>query len=213
MGSDKKRKRRDSEAADGEGGDDAALSEAKKAKKAAKKAAKAAAVAAAEAAQEAPGKAKKDKPGNEKVAPADKDAVDDGPGLLDVAPLVSPIASPMADKKLSKRAHKLVESAAKAKALRRGIKEVVLALRKGDKGVCFLAGDVFPVEVIAHLPLLCEEADVPYCYVARKSELGVAALTKRPTSVVLVSSKNAGQELAKDISDCRRELATIQAVY
>lgn len=209
MGSEKKRKRRDSDAAENEGGDGAAL-EKKRAKKAAKKAAKAAAAAEAQSSSEPEAPAVVDKA--EKLEKPGTDA-GTGPGLLDVDPLVSPIASPMADKKLSKRAHKLVEEAAKVKALRRGIKEVVLALRKGDKGVCFLAGDVFPVEVIAHLPLLCEEADVPYCYVSRKSELGAAALTKRPTSVVLVSSKSADKDLAKDIKECRKELATIQTVF
>jgi H/ACA ribonucleoprotein complex subunit 2 len=205
MGSEKKRKRRDSEAAEGEGGDAAPLSEKKKAKKAAKKAAR----AAAQDAPASPAAA----PAVPPAEPGQAATTDERSGLADVPPLVSPIASPMADRKLAKRAHKLVEAAAKAKALRRGIKEVVLALRKGDKGVCFIAGDVFPVEVIAHLPLLCEEADVPYCYVARKSELGAAALTKRPTSVVLVSSKGADAKLADDIRDCRREVAVVQTVF
>jgi H/ACA ribonucleoprotein complex subunit 2 len=39
------------------------------------------------------------------------------------------------------------------------------------------------------LPVLCEEKDVTYIYVPSKDDLGQAALTKRPTSVVLVSSK------------------------
>lgn len=189
MGSEKKRKRRESEAG-------AAEDDKKKAKKAAKAAAKAAAAAEVDAAPAAPAA--------ESTAGAD---------LEDVTPLVSPIASPMADRKLAKRAHKLVESAAKAKSLRRGIKEVVLALRKGDAGVCFIAGDVFPVEVIAHLPLLCEESNVPYCFLSRKSELGVSSLTKRPTSVVLVSEKTGDKELKGDIAECRIAVAKIQTVY
>lgn len=206
MGSEKKRKRRESEVV-GVESDDAHLSEKKKAKKAAKAAAKAAAAAAAAAADGAP-------EGGAGQTPAAVDADSAaGAGGENVTPLVSPIAAPMADCKLSKRAHKLVEAAAKAKALRRGIKEVVLALRKGDVGVCFIAGDVFPVEVIAHLPLLCEEASVPYCFVPRKSELGVASLTKRPTSVVLVTSKSADKELSADIDDCRSAVAKIQTVF
>ena len=63
------------------------------------------------------------------------------------------------------------------------------SLRQGTKGICILAGDVSPVDVIAHLPILCEEQDVPYIYVPSKQDLGYAALTKRPTSVVLVAPK------------------------
>jgi H/ACA ribonucleoprotein complex subunit 2 len=206
MGSDKKRKRRESEAADGEPADAAALSE----KKAAKKAKKVAAAAAAAAASPAPKSAKKEK------APSAAGSDDEGAGanaISELPPLVSPIASPMADKKLTKKAYKLVSHAAKAKALRRGIKEVVLALRKGEKGVCIIAGDVFPVEVCAHLPLLCEEAGVPYAYVSRKTDLGLAALTKRPTSVVLVSEKSADKELVEELSACRKEVAAVQTAF
>jgi H/ACA ribonucleoprotein complex subunit 2 len=49
-----------------------------------------------------------------------------------------------------------------------------------------IAGDVSPMDVITHLPVLCEEAGVPYVYVPSKTDLGLAATTKRPTSVVMI---------------------------
>lgn len=119
----------------------------------------------------------------------------------------------MAGRKLTKKLFKLIGHAAKVKAIRRGIKEVVLALRKGDKGVVVLAGDVFPVEVIAHVPLLCEEANIPYCFVSRKAELGASGLTKRPTSVVLVSEKKAEGDVKKELGDAREEVAAIQNLF
>jgi H/ACA ribonucleoprotein complex subunit 2 len=48
-------------------------------------------------------------------------------------------------------------AAAKAKAIRRGVKEVVKAVRKGEKGFVLIAGDISPIDVIAHLPILCED--------------------------------------------------------
>ena len=48
--------------------------------------------------------------------------------------LLSPIAVPLADAKLKKRTLKLVKKAAIGKQLKRGVKEVVKALRKGSKG-------------------------------------------------------------------------------
>jgi len=44
-------------------------------------------------------------------------------------------------------------------------------------------------QVIAHVPIFCEEKGVPYIYVPSKEELGAASQTKRPTSIVLVSCK------------------------
>eukprot|EP00960_Hanusia_phi_P027505 746864-Hanusia_phi.AAC.6 len=76
--------------------------------------------------------------------------------------------------------------ASKGKVVRRGVKEVVKAVRKGEKGVCVIAGDISPIDVISHLPVLCEDKDVPYVFVPSKEALGTAGQTKRPTSCVLI---------------------------
>lgn len=119
----------------------------------------------------------------------------------------------MAGRKLTKKIFKLISHAAKEKAIRRGIKEVVLALRKKENGVIVMAGDVFPVEVIAHIPLLCEESNIPYCFVSRKTELGAAGLTKRPTSVVLISDKKLEGDIKAELEAVRKEVASIQNLF
>ncbi|GBG34174.1 H/ACA ribonucleoprotein complex subunit 2 [Hondaea fermentalgiana] len=99
---------------------------------------------------------------------------------------VSVVANPLAEDKLLKKTLKLVKKASKSKKIRRGVKEVQKALRKKQKGVCVLAGDISPIDVISHLPVLCEDNDVPYVFVPSKAELGGAGATKRPTSCVMV---------------------------
>jgi H/ACA ribonucleoprotein complex subunit 2 len=42
------------------------------------------------------------------------------------------------------------------------------------------------MDVIMHFPILCEEHGVPYMYVRSRADLGVAACTKRATSVVML---------------------------
>lgn len=108
------------------------------------------------------------------------------------AAAVSVIARPLAGKKSTKRLHKLVRKAAAAKLVRRGVKEVVKGLRKGESGLCILAGDVYPLDVISFLPVLLEEKNVPYLFVPSRQDLGAAACTKRPTSVVLVRTAGVG---------------------
>jgi H/ACA ribonucleoprotein complex subunit 2 len=95
----------------------------------------------------------------------------------------------LASKKSTKRVHKLVKKATGAKLVKRGVKEVVKALRKGEKGFCIIAGDISPIDVITHLPIMCEDRQIPYLYVPSKFDLGAAAATKRPTSCVLIASK------------------------
>ncbi|ORZ10548.1 50S ribosomal protein L30e-like protein [Absidia repens] len=104
----------------------------------------------------------------------------------DVVRFASPIAHPMAEEKLAKKIQKTVKKASKAKHVRRGVKEVGKALRKGEKGLVVIAGDISPIDVIAHLPVLCEDSNVPYVFVPSKEQLGEAASTKRPTSVTMV---------------------------
>ena len=108
------------------------------------------------------------------------------------------IASPMASDKLHKKLYKAVKRAAAGKNLRRGVKEVVKALRKGEEGLVVLAGDISPVDVISHIPVLCEDGEVPYIYVGSKADLGAAAATKRPTSVVFLAPKKGDADFAKE---------------
>ncbi|KAK4480630.1 hypothetical protein RD792_013708 [Penstemon davidsonii] len=111
---------------------------------------------------------------------------------------LAPIAKPLAGKKLCKRTLKLVRRAAEHKCLKRGVKEVVKSIRRGNKGICVIAGNISPIDVITHVPVLCEEADIPYIYVPSKEDLANAGATKRPTCCVLVQTKPAKGELSQE---------------
>ncbi|XP_004299261.1 PREDICTED: H/ACA ribonucleoprotein complex subunit 2-like protein [Fragaria vesca subsp. vesca] len=111
---------------------------------------------------------------------------------------LAPIAKPLAGKKLGKRTLKLVRKAAEHKCLKRGVKEVVKSIRRGQKGLCVIAGNISPIDVITHVPVLCEEAEIPYVYVSSKEDLANAGATKRPTCCVLVITKPTKGELAHE---------------
>ncbi|KAN0112709.1 L30e-like protein [Hyaloscypha variabilis] len=118
-----------------------------------------------------------------------------------------PFANPLADDKVAKKVLKSVKKAAKNKTLKRGVKEVVKALRKSPQGaantafpgVVILAADISPMDVISHIPVLCEDHNVPYIFVTSRAELGAAGNTKRPTSVVMVSESRVGAKKAEKI--------------
>ncbi|ONK79390.1 uncharacterized protein A4U43_C01F5870 [Asparagus officinalis] len=114
---------------------------------------------------------------------------------------LSPITKPLAGKKLSKKILKLVRKAAESKCLKRGVKEVVKSIRRGHKGLCVIAGNISPIDVITHVPILCEEADIPYIYVSSKEELATAGVTKRPTCCVLVTTKPTKGELGPEVQE------------
>ncbi|GMY10139.1 H/ACA ribonucleoprotein complex subunit 2-like protein [Fagus crenata] len=114
---------------------------------------------------------------------------------------LAPIAKPLAGKKLCKHTLKLVRRAAEHKCLKRGVKEVVKSIRRGHKGICVIAGNISPIDVITHVPILCEEADIPYVYVTSKEDLANAGATKRPTCCVLVQTKPTKGELSPEEQD------------
>ncbi|ROT41502.1 L30e-like protein [Sodiomyces alkalinus F11] len=143
--------------------------------------------------------------------------VSDG-AVKKVSPIVPgalvPFAVPLADDKAMKKVLKTVRKAAKNNTLKRGVKEVVKTLRKSPPaapgrttfpGVLIIAGDISPQDVVSHLPVLCEDHNVPYIFVPSRAELGAAAKTKRPTSVVMVmetgSAKKAGEKKKDDAKD------------
>ncbi|KAJ5332311.1 hypothetical protein N7541_002115 [Penicillium brevicompactum] len=115
---------------------------------------------------------------------------------------VVPFANPLVEDKQAKKVLKSVKKAAVNKSLKRGVKEVVKALRKSaipaanapigtPNGVVVLAADISPMDVISHIPVLCEDHGIPYVFVTSRAELGASAATKRPTSVVMVTPKAA----------------------
>lgn len=115
-----------------------------------------------------------------------------------------PFANPLADDKVQKKVLKSVRKAAKNRCVKRGVKEVVKALRKSPVlppgsspwGVVVLAADISPMDVISHIPVLCEDHNIPYIYVTSRAELGAAGSTKRPTSVVLVCPEHGSKRKA-----------------
>jgi H/ACA ribonucleoprotein complex subunit 2 len=99
----------------------------------------------------------------------------------------------------------LLSTAARNNTLKRGVKEVVKSLRKSPvatpgsqafPGIVVIAGDISPMDVLSHIPVLCEDHNVPYIFVPSRAELGAAAKTKRPTSVVMIMEKREGKKAA-----------------
>jgi H/ACA ribonucleoprotein complex subunit 2 len=78
--------------------------------------------------------------------------------------------------------------------------------------LCVIAGDISPIDVITHLPVLCEESEIKYIYVPSKDDLGSSALTKRPTSCVLISNKK-GTDVSEKMGSILEEVKEAWASY
>ncbi|KAK4162636.1 50S ribosomal protein L30e-like protein [Cladorrhinum sp. PSN259] len=128
---------------------------------------------------------------------------------IETADYLVPFALPLADDKAHKKLYKLIKKGAKLRAIHRGVKECEKAIKKcpaktpasapaAAPGLVVIAGDISPMDVIMHFPILCEEHNVPYIFVKSRAELGVAASTKRATSVVMLKPEGRPASGKKD---------------
>eukprot|EP01084_Bolivina_argentea_P157941 275191_1 len=99
--------------------------------------------------------------------------------MLYRCPISHPISS---DKpKMTKKIYSLVKKAVtldKKKGIVKGIKDVTKAVRKGQKGIIVMGADISPFDVISHLPVMLEEASIPYVWVPSRQDLGTATQCK-----------------------------------
>lgn len=77
-------------------------------------------------------------------------------------------------KELADAAYEALQIATKTGAVRKGTNETTKAIERAQAKLVVIAEDVDPPEVVAHLPLLCEERKIPYVYVPNKEKLGNA---------------------------------------
>jgi large subunit ribosomal protein L7Ae len=58
--------------------------------------------------------------------------------------------------------------------VRKGTNETTKAIERGVSKLVVIAEDVEPPEVVAHLPILCEERQAPVIFVPSKQQLGAS---------------------------------------
>ena len=94
-------------------------------------------------------------------------------------------AFPKAPAELTTTLLDLIQQANHYKQLKKGANEATKTLNRGLADLIVLAADTEPLAIVLHLPLLCEDKNVPYVYVNSRSALGRACGVSR--SVIAVS--------------------------
>jgi large subunit ribosomal protein L7Ae len=112
-------------------------------------------------------------------------------------------------KEVQDLAYDIVEKARDGGKLSKGANEATKQVERGQAKIVVLAEDVTPEEILAHMPLLCEEKNIPYAYVPSKQELGVSAGLHVGTSAVAVlnagKDKSSIETLVKKIEELKKK--------
>ncbi|PIL24245.1 hypothetical protein GSI_13998 [Ganoderma sinense ZZ0214-1] len=107
-------------------------------------------------------------------------------------------AWPRAPPELNNDILDLVERASQFKQLKKGANEATKTLNRGIAELIILTADTEPLEILLHLPLLCEEKNVPYVFVESKAALGRACGVTRPVISASITT-NENKELSSQI--------------
>ena len=102
-------------------------------------------------------------------------------------------------KELAERAYSIVEQARDTGKIKKGANEVTKVVEKGQAQLVIMAEDVQPEEILAHMPLLCEEKGIPYAYVPSKQELGSAAGLPVATTAVAIIKPGKAKALIESL--------------
>lgn len=117
----------------------------------------------------------------------------------------NPKAYPLADQQLNSSILNLVQQAENYKQLRRGANEATKTLNRGLAEFIVMAADAEPLEILLHLPILCEDKNVPYVFVRSKQALGRACGVSRPVVACSVTV-NEGSQLKPQILAIQQEI-------
>jgi large subunit ribosomal protein L7Ae len=111
-------------------------------------------------------------------------------------------------KELGTQIYEALEKARTTGKVAKGANEVTKQVERGQAKLVIMAEDVNPEELLAHMPLLCEEKGIPYGYVPSKAELGAAAgLPVGTAAVAVVDSGTAGE----NVEDVAKKVSALKA--
>ncbi|NWG11104.1 50S ribosomal protein L7ae [Candidatus Bathyarchaeota archaeon] len=102
-------------------------------------------------------------------------------------------------KELVDAAYEALQIASKTGNVRKGTNETTKAIERAQAKLVIIAEDVDPPEVVAHLPLLCEERKIPYLFVPNKEKIGSAVGIDVPAASVCIVKEGDATGLIKEI--------------
>ena len=83
--------------------------------------------------------------------------------------------------------------------VKKGTNEATKAIERGVSKLIIIAEDVEPPEVVAHLPILCEERGSAYAFVPSKQELGKALGIEVTSAAAAILDSGDAQHIINEV--------------
>ncbi|MEK6928836.1 MAG: ribosomal L7Ae/L30e/S12e/Gadd45 family protein [Nanoarchaeota archaeon] len=94
--------------------------------------------------------------------------------------------------------YSIIEKAKKTGKVDKGANEVIKSVELGVAKLVLYAKDVEPKEIVAYIPIICKEKNIPCFEVDSKQKLGIAVGIRVNTSAVaVINAGEADKEIAQ----------------
>ena len=111
-----------------------------------------------------------------------------------------------APKELQDIAYEIIEIARDTGKVRKGTNETTKAVERAIAKFVVIAEDVDPPEIIFHLPVMCEEKNIPFIYVASKNKVGTALGIDVPSASAAIIDGGDAQKIIDDLAKKLKDL-------
>ena len=102
-------------------------------------------------------------------------------------------------KEVVEAAYEALKIAKDTGKIRKGTNETTKTVERGKAKLVLIAENVTPPEVVAHLPLLCEERKVSYVYVPDKQRIGEAIGISVGSAAAAIEEAGEAEKLVAEI--------------
>jgi large subunit ribosomal protein L7Ae len=95
--------------------------------------------------------------------------------------------------------YEAVEKTRDTGKIKKGTNEVTKQVERGQAKLVVMASDVSPEEILVHMPVLCQEKNVPYTYVPSRMDLGRSAGLNTGTACLALVDVGEAKDLLEKI--------------
>jgi large subunit ribosomal protein L7Ae len=109
-------------------------------------------------------------------------------------------------KEVAEAAYEALKIASETGKIRKGTNEATKSIERGKARLVLIAENVEPPEIVAHLPLLCDERKAPFVFVPEKQKIGQAVGLMVGSAAAAIEEPGDGKELLDEIVSKLKEI-------
>jgi len=109
-------------------------------------------------------------------------------------------------KEVAEAAYEALKIASESGKIRKGTNEATKSIERGRAKLVVVAENVEPPEIVAHLPILCEERKAPYVYVPDKRRIGEAVNLTVAAAAAAIEEPGDAEGLLNEIVSKLKEI-------